>query len=299
MGTGFTRIGRVRTGGTVSKGREPLLAMNERDETNLSAEESISDEVSERVRSVIAAAESAATAIRHEVEQQAEIRKRAAEVEGQRYLERAKAEAEALVEERTKRISELSDAIIEGAEGILMQIQGAEEVKQQLETMVHGLAAAAERLARESEVAPEPSRPRAVSGDKPAATVRAVPDPEPAVAEELADDDDDVEVVDAVEVVDDEPEPEHPRRLSPVERLREAAAGTGPENGSPEATEPRPARQASGFEGDEILAARLVALQMAVAGSARVEVEAHLRTTFEIEDPTAILNDVFGQESKL
>jgi hypothetical protein len=48
-----------------------------------------------------------------------------------------------------------------------------------------------------------------------------------------------------------------------------------------------------------MLAARLVALQMAVAGSARVEVEAHLRKTFSLDEPGAILNDVFGTESKL
>ena len=48
-----------------------------------------------------------------------------------------------------------------------------------------------------------------------------------------------------------------------------------------------------------MLAARLVALQMAVAGSARDEVEAHLRKTFSLDEPGAILNDVFGTESKL
>ena len=79
--------------------------MNERDDTNLSAEESISDEISERVRSVISAAESAATAIRHEAEQQAQIKGRAAEAERARFLETAKAEAEALLQERMKRIS--------------------------------------------------------------------------------------------------------------------------------------------------------------------------------------------------
>ncbi len=74
------------------------------DDTTLSAEESISDEISERVRSVLAAAESAATAIRHEAEQQVQSKRRAAEAERQRYLEDAKAEAEALLEERMKRI---------------------------------------------------------------------------------------------------------------------------------------------------------------------------------------------------
>src|SRR4051812_29710909 len=153
--------------------------MSENDDTDLSAEESISDEISERVRSVISAAESAATAIRHEAEQQAQIKRRAAEGERQRFLEQAKAEAEALLEERMKRISELSDSLIEGAEKILMRIDGAVEVKRQLETMVHALAAAAEELAAESGATREVPRPRPVAvEDEPVEPLRAVPEPE-------------------------------------------------------------------------------------------------------------------------
>jgi hypothetical protein len=263
--------------------------MSERDETDISAEESISDEISERVRSVISAAESAATAIRHEAEQQAQIKRRAAEGERQRFLEQAKAEAEALLEERMKRISELSDALIEGAEQILMRIDGAAEVKRQLETMVHALADAAEELASESSLVREAPRPRPVAvEDEPAEQprMRAVPEPEETASvtelrvpqepgrepEPEVEDVEEVEVVDAV-AVDDEP----------------VSAG----NGQVADKEPR------GFDGDDMLAARLVALQMAVAGSARDEVEAHLRKTFELDEPGAILNDVFGTESKL
>jgi hypothetical protein len=289
--------------------------MNERDDdTDISAEESISDEIGERVRSVISAAESAATAIRHEAEQQAQIKRRAAEGERQRFLEQAKAEAEALLEERMKRISELSDALIEGAEQILMRIDGAAEVKRQLETMVRALANAAEELAAESGLPREVPRPRPVAvEDEPVEPLRAVPEPEetasvtelrvtpepepaPEVAEPEPDSEpalteaeapaaaksedgdateDDVEVVDAV-AVEDEPD----RR-----------------NGAPEDKETPP--EPRGFDGDDMLAARLVALQMAVAGSARVEVEAHLRKTFALDEPGAILNDVFGTESKL
>jgi hypothetical protein len=325
--------------------------MTDDDDTTLSAEESISDEISERVRSVLAAAEGAATAIRHEAEQQAQIKRRAGEAERARFLEDAKAEAEALLEERMKRISELSDSLIEGAEAILMRIEGAAEVKRQLETMVHALADAAEELAAESEQGRRPARPRPVAvDDEPAPRVRAVPEPaaaaqpDPANVTELRapqktepepeasaaepvpdaapevteagatssadgpaepvdlqpvevvpDDEDDVEVVDAVEVVDEEPEPDRGRR-SPVDRLRQAAStrgGNGAADDKPAAAEQR------GFDGDDMLAARLVALQMAVAGSARVEVEAHLRKTFALEEPGAILNDVFGTESKL
>jgi hypothetical protein len=282
--------------------------MTENDEDILSAEESISDEISERIRSVLAAAESAATAIRHEAEQQAQIKARAAEAERARLLEDARAEAEALLQARMKQISELSDSLIENAESILMRIQGAEEVKRQLETMVHALAGSAEDLAAQSETNRPASRPRAIAlDDEPEPQIRAVPEPEATVTELHAKDapepaiaaepepeaeavEDEVEVVDAVEVVDDEPEP----KASPVEKLRAAAAVRAENGANDEApAEPR------GFDGDDMLAARLVALQMAVAGSARVEVEEHLRKTFALDEPGAILNDVFGAETKL
>jgi hypothetical protein len=290
--------------------------MTENDEDILSAEDSISDEISERIRSVLAAAESAATAIRHEAEQQAQIKRRAAEAERARFLEDAKAEAEALLEERIKRISELSDSLIEGAEAILMRIEGAQQVKSQLETMVHALAQAAAELAAESEHSREVPRPRPVAvEDDPEPRMRAVPEPE-AVTEpeaevepeatvtelrakeeaapepEAAAAAEEVEVVDAVEVVDEEPESD--AKASPVEKLRAATAARADNGANDEA----PAEQ-KGFDGDDMLAARLVALQMAVAGSARVEVEEHLRKTFALEEPGAILNDVFGAETKL
>src|SRR4051795_4948527 len=139
--------------------------MNERDDTNLSAEESISDEISDRVRAVISAAESAATAIRHETWQEVERKRRAAETERERFLEHAKSEAEALLDQRIKRISELSDSIIEGAESLLMRIGGAREVKRQLETMVQALAHTAESLAAESEQGRLAPVPRPIGGD--------------------------------------------------------------------------------------------------------------------------------------
>jgi hypothetical protein len=52
---------------------------------------------------------------------------------------------------------------------------------------------------------------------------------------------------------------------------------------------------ASSREPDEQLSARLVALQMAVAGGKRDEVAAHLKRTFELGDVEKILDDVFGE----
>ena len=49
--------------------------------------------------------------------------------------------------------------------------------------------------------------------------------------------------------------------------------------------------------GDELLGPRLVALQMAVAGGRRGEVEDHLRRAFDLADCERILDDVFGPGS--
>jgi hypothetical protein len=104
--------------------------------------------------------------------------------------------------------------------------------------------------------------------------------------EVIPDDDGEVEVVDADVVEDPEPQPAR------------SESANGKAAAAADAEEPEPAHS-RGFEGDDMLAARLVALQMAVAGSARDEVEDHLRKAFSLEEPGKILNDVFGTESKL
>lgn len=73
--------------------------------------------------------------------------------------------------------------------------------------------------------------------------------------------------------------PEHPeRRLQPVEEIRpEPPAG------------PNAPPRRSGSAG-----ARLLATQMAVSGSSREEIEARLRSGFEIEDTSEILDAILG-----
>jgi cell division septum initiation protein DivIVA len=76
----------------------------------------------------------------------------------------------------------------------------------------------------------------------------------------------------------EEPEPAPVRHLAPVE----SAAGE---------EEPRPRR--SGSAG-----ARLLATQMAVSGAERAEIEARLRSGFEIEDTSEILDAILGPEEE-
>jgi hypothetical protein len=237
-------------------------------------EDHISGEIGERVRGIISAAESAAEVIRHEAEQEIAARKRLAEAERARYLDAARHEADELLRRRIQRMSELSEALIEGAERLLGRIDGAQDLRVQLDGAVASLAEAAERLANESrgaappqrEPQPEPAPARAEP------VVRREPEPEPDAGV-------DAEIVlEDVEVADDE-EP----RLRPAPEPAEAAA-----NGDRHA--------GIDAEADDVLAARLVALQMAVAGSPRGEVEEHLRSNFAVEDTTSILNDVFGTD---
>jgi outer membrane biosynthesis protein TonB len=96
-----------------------------------------------------------------------------------------------------------------------------------------------------------------------------------------------------------------PAAEKPAEPAPTAAKPPAPKPEPPAAKPPEPASEPikaerraeppaeqddSQFDG-----ARLVALQMAVAGSTREEVEAELQRAFRLTDPSAILDDVFGE----
>lgn len=251
------------------------------DEPNFEASEwsghPVASEVAERIRSVIGAAEAAAGAVRHEAEQQAASRRRAAEEEARHYVEDAKRDAAAMLQERIRRINELSDAIIERSEEILSRLERADEVRRELQSLVDELGHTAARLARE--VGEEaPSEPAAAAQPEPEV---AEPEPEPqtpAMPEPAAvgEDTPSLRVAEPAE----QPEP-------PAEEEEPAASITD--------LLTRPAEPPTGGEDDQLLGARLVALQMAVAGGNRGEVEAHLRRAFDLLNPQSILDDVFGR----
>jgi hypothetical protein len=150
----------------------------------------------------------------------------------------------------------------------------------------------------------------------------SLPPPANKVAERLA------KIVDAaeraaLEVIDDA-EKEAQRYLEEAqaradrivaEKLREAAdllekqgADTdGPrlrpvEIGPQDEQEPLPTREEAAVvadrpaKGDGSAAARLLATQMAVSGSSRMEIEMRLRNGFEIEDTNEILDAILGPE---
>jgi hypothetical protein len=319
--------------------------VDERDQAPHSAGgHELASEVGDRVRSIISAAEAAANAVRHEAEQEAAVRRRVAEDEARRIIEDAKADADAYLAERIRRISELSATVVERAETIVSRLDRVEEVRQQLQGLADALGESAERLASEVRVgappptvrtpgsapaardaAPAPPPPREGTAPPPARDT-VVPPPrreplrpptEPPVPPEQA-----AWPADAGEAragpLGETPPPFTPaaergdlplagppptrRRLEP-EPEGPAAAAAEPEVAEPDvvridrreppAPEPRPATDRR--EADQQLGARLVALQMAVAGGNRGEVEIHLRRTFDLADPAPILDDIFGQ----
>ena len=245
-------------------------------------EDHISGEVGERVRSILSAAESAAEVIRHEADQEIAARKRIAEQERSRYLDAARQEADELLRRRIQRMQELSSALIEGAERLLGELDNAQDLRRQLDRTVAALVEAAARLSSEEGKGITPSEARPVS-----VPVEAVPEPDAAHEADIQD----------VEVAEAEEEPaEPPLRAAPEPEPAVAAEAEAEPEPEPAATEAAGNGARVDSEDDDVLAARLVALQMAVAGCPRGEVEEHLRVNFAVEDITSILNDVFGSD---
>lgn len=220
------------------------------EESGVGGEESVSGELGERVRALVAAAEGMAAAVRGDADSYAAERRREADAEAERRLREASEQAEALLAERLARISDLSDRIMERAEAVLERLESAEEVRAKLTELTRALGDTAERIA--AEIGHDARGPRP-------------------------------------EVGEPHPEPEHPmaeqvRPLRPpsehVRPLRQVAPAHVPPRASAET---------------RLDDARLVALQMAVAGRSRDEVGAHLRNAFDVPDPDPILDHVFAE----
>src|SRR3989442_785458 len=75
----------------------------------------------------------------------------------------AKADADAYLAERIRRMEELSDTVVERAEGIVARLDRAEDVRRQLQTLADALGESAERLASEVRVGSPPPTVRSPS----------------------------------------------------------------------------------------------------------------------------------------
>ena len=286
--------------------------MGEAEQSSDHTEVSVASDVSARIQSIIASAEEAATAIREEARRdvetlrddarrevealreatrsevetlrtearhEAEASSRAVETEALRRLNEANREADALVEQRLQRIAELSDSILERAAGVVDRLEAAEGVRRQLDSLVQALGHTAERVAREAtgEVGPLPQTRPAVA-ESGAETPR-----EPETADEPPADEDTSEPLSAAQ----KPSPPRVASAAPVEDRSSRSS-------SVVELRPAPAPQTAQADDDQLGAARLVALQMAVSGSSRGDVAVHLSREFAMKDPHEILDEVFG-----
>jgi len=221
------------------------------EESGVAGEESVSGELGERVRALVAAAEGMAAAVRSDADTYAAERRREADVEVERRLREASEQADALLAERLARIADLSDRIMERAEAVLERLESAEEVRAQLVALTRALGDTAERIT--GELGGEGTEHRAQSTG-----------------------------------LEPEPEPEHPM-ADEVRPLRPPSERSRPLRPVPA---PHVPRDDAASRLDD---ARLVALQMAVAGRSRDEVRAHLRQAFDVRDPDPILDHVFAE----
>jgi hypothetical protein len=124
--------------------------------------------------------------------------------------------------------------------------------------------------------APEPSWAR-IEGDEAAVPPAVAPEPDVASADRAGG---------AGETIP----------ATPLAGSSSPATGPARSHAGPEPEEPAPAQNGA----PEIpvpSAARLVAIEMAVGGSSRAEVEQHLREKLGVTEPEPLLDDVFGVAS--
>lgn len=248
----------------------------------------------QRVQEVFDAAERAAATIVEEAEEQA-----------RHEVDEARREADQVTLERVRLMASLTEGLLEKADTI----------RRQSDVLVEALDSAIATLERSSVPEEQPKPPsRQGSVDRPAGPDRAATgEPEPVAAAEGAAEPN-VESVQPPEAPQAEPEAESrpekginrgesasPQRADPLEALREriatsmrsrtAAAVSRPEPESPPGPPAAVVPERRGGDGVSD-GARLLATQMAVAGSSRDEIEARLREDFGIDDAGAILDGV-------
>jgi hypothetical protein len=209
------------------------------------SDETVSAELGERVRSIVAAAESMATAVREDADRYAQARRREADEQAERRIREASEQAEALLAERLSRMTDLADRILERADVVLGRLDDARDVRRQLETLAAALGDTAQRLANEL----------------------------------------------------GEGTQEHPMadEVRPLRPPGEDSPPPPPPLLRPVPSDPPPAAAPASRNETLLDDARLVALQMAVAGRTREEVATHLRNAFDVKDPDPILDHVFAE----
>ena len=239
--------------------------------------ESIAAALAARVEAIVGAAEREAAAAQLDLEAQ----RREAETEIRRYIAEARARVEAQTEQRIDRLRRLTDGLVTRAEEARAQLEDlASELRRATLELEGERRVSAELFESTAPIAPPAPPPAA----EPAPAAAPPPPPPPPTGGPLAP----PPWEQTVSVPPPAPAPEPPPAPAPEpqpETPPAPFAGGEPPEAEPSAPAGGPAN------------ARVVAIQMAVAGASRGEVDAQLRERFGIADTAPILDDVFGEST--
>jgi vacuolar-type H+-ATPase subunit H len=242
---------------------------------------SFAGDASQRVQSIVSTAEAEAAGLLRDAEREVDLIRREAQAEADRIVEDARRRADELVEERLQLLSQLTDGIVERTEMLFERVDSTGHVRRQFDELLRSLGEAAENLGRESgtrRAAPRPTSHVPRSTHVPPVSTHVPPPAPPA------------------------PRPPVTHTARPASASVRPAAPPPPPPPAPPRRDPVPprpepvqeTRRVDDHNDARFDGARLVALQMAVAGSTREEVHAELQRAFRLPDPSSILDDVFG-----
>lgn len=214
----------------------------------------------ERIQVIIEAAEKAAAGIIEDADAQA-----------RRYIDTSRQRADVLADERVRVMSDLTDTLIRQAEMVRRQ---SDELLAALDSARGELASRIGQELSSATAAPAGEPPAATQAQPPAQAPR-VPHLQPVESERP-----DLQAVEPAAVAPT-PQEQPPESPSPA----------------PQDTAPAPPPPPSGAQSAATIpsdGARLLAAQMAVAGSSREEIETRLRDEFGIQDAGPILDGILG-----
>jgi vacuolar-type H+-ATPase subunit H len=224
----------------------------------------------ERIQVIIEAAEKAAAGIIEDADAQA-----------RRYIDTSRQRADVLADERVRVMSDLTDTLIRQAEMVRRQ---SDELLAALDSARGELAS---RIGQElsSGTAALAGVPPAPAQDQPPAQASRVPHLQPVESERRPD----LQAVEPPAAPQPTPQAQPPQSSSPAPQQ---SAPQPPQDTAPAAPPPPSgAHSAATIPSD---GARLLAAQMAVAGSSREEIETRLRDEFGIQDAAPILDGILG-----
>jgi hypothetical protein len=271
---------------------QPNVPQDPGSESQTPLRRSLSD-ATERIEAVIEAAEKAAAGIIAD-----------AEAEAQRYLEESRARADKVAADRALAMTEVTDDLLEQAR----------EVKRQSDDLIIAL----DRTRRQfdgGEPTPHPAMADSQPEYSPVAEPAAEPepesaetfsfphlkpvddpniDPEPALEEEPAHEEEPAYVGEATVA-------EQASAFEQPSAFEQSSAFGGPDANGETDIDVDTGSNGGGetdAEAEELsTGARLIATQMAVAGSSRPEIESRLRTEFGIDDAGPMLDAILGPQA--